>query len=51
MNASYIGLDKQNCDHKIVNVFLPISFNICLECSKELSNWDGSFDTHNICFS
>ena len=23
------GLDKQNFQHKVVNIFLPISFNIC----------------------
>ena len=28
-----IGLDKQN-----LNIFLPISFNICLGCSKEPSH-------------
>ena len=30
-----IGLDKQNFEGKIVNIFLPISFNICFGCSKE----------------
>ena len=29
---------------KIVNIFLPISFNICLGCSKETSHRDGSFE-------
>ena len=32
-----IGLDKQNFQRKIVNIFLPISFNICFGCSKEPS--------------
>ena len=32
------GLDKQNLHHKIVNIFLPINFNICFGCSKELSH-------------
>ena len=42
---------------KIVSIFLPISFNICFGCSKELSRRDGSFEypqnmlsTHNIFF-
>ena len=42
----YIGLDKHNFEHKIVNSFLPISFNICFGCSKEPS----LLSTHNICF-
>ena len=29
------GLDKKKFKHKIVNIFLPISFNICFGCSKE----------------
>ena len=33
------GLDKQKkIQCKIVNIFLPISFNICFGCSKEPSN-------------
>ena len=31
-------------EHKIVNVFLPICFNICIGCSIEPSDWDGSFE-------
>ena len=31
------GSDKQNFELKIVNNFLPISFNICFGCSKEPS--------------
>ena len=35
----FIGLDKQNFfESKIVNMFLPISFNICFGCSKEPSH-------------
>ena len=34
-------------EHKKVNIFLPISFNICFGCSKELSQ----LSTHNICFA
>ena len=30
--------------HKIVNIFLPIIFNICFGCSKEPSHWDSSFE-------
>ena len=37
-------LDKQNFECKIINIFLPISFNICFGCSKEPSHWDGSFE-------
>ena len=37
-----IGLDKQIFKRKIVNISLPISFNICFE--KVL------LSTHNICF-
>ena len=29
---------------KIVNIFLPINFNICFGCSNEPSQWDGSFE-------
>ena len=29
---------------KIVNIFLPMIFSICFECSKELSHWDCSFE-------
>ena len=33
-----IGLDKQIFERKIVNIFLPISFNICFGPSKEPSH-------------
>ena len=36
--VSIIGLDKHFFERKIVNIFLPISFNICFGCSKELSH-------------
>ena len=39
----FIGQEKQ-IEHKIVNIFLPIIFNICCGFSKEPSQWDGSFD-------
>ena len=32
-----IGLDKQNFERKIVNIFLPISFNLGFGSSKEPS--------------
>ena len=31
------GLAKQNVQCKIVNIFLPIKFNICFVCSKNVS--------------
>ena len=34
----YMGLDKQNCLRKIVNIFLPIIFSICYGYSKEPSH-------------
>ena len=37
-------------ERKIVNNFLPISFNICFWCSKELSHWDGSFEYPQLMF-
>ena len=39
------GLDKENLEHKIVNIFLFINFNICFRCSKEQSHWSKLFDT------
>ena len=39
-----IGLDKQKFQHTIVNMFLPINFEICFGCSKEPSHRDGSFE-------
>ena len=33
-----IGLDKQFFEHKIVNMFLSVSFNIGFGCSKEPSH-------------
>ena len=40
---TYKGLDNF-FGLKIVNIFLPISFNICFGCSKEPSQWDSSFE-------
>ena len=39
-----IGLDNKIFEREIVNIFLPISFNLCVECSKEPSHRDGSFE-------
>ena len=33
------GLDKQFFQRKIVNIFLPINFNICCGCSEEPSQY------------
>ena len=35
---------------KIVNIFLPISFNICFGCSKERLIEMVPLSTQNICF-
>ena len=37
-HGMYTGLDKQLFERQIVNIFLPISFNICFGCSKEPSH-------------
>ena len=42
LSVMHTGLDKQNFSAKNVNIFLPISSNICFGCSKEQSHWDGS---------
>ena len=34
----------KNFQLKIVNIFLPINFNICFGCLKELSHLNGSFE-------
>ena len=31
-------------ESKIVNIFMPISFNICFGCSKDPSHSDGSVE-------
>ena len=43
-SLSTIGLDKQIFLAKIVNIFLPTSFNICFGCSKKTSHLAGSFE-------
>ena len=40
-NYTNISLDKKN-EHKIVNIFLQISLNICLGYSKEPSHFENS---------
>ena len=37
-DAFSTGLDKKSFERKIVNIFLPISLNICFGCSKEPSH-------------
>ena len=32
------GLDKQNFQRKIENIFLPVNFSICFGCLKEPSH-------------
>ena len=44
LGVSITGLDKQNFERKIVNIFLPISLNICFGYTKEPSHLDGSFE-------
>ena len=46
---SQIYINK-NFQFKNVNIFLPISFNICFECSKEPLIETVLLSTHNICF-
>ena len=33
-----LKINNKKNDHKIVNIILPICFNICFGCSKELSH-------------
>ena len=44
-----IGLDKQNFQCKDVNIFLLISFNICLGAQKNRLIETVLLRTHNIC--
>ena len=39
-----IGLDNKIFQRTIVNIFLPINFNICFGCSEEPSQSDYSFE-------
>ena len=48
INMRNIKINK-NFEHKIVNTFLPISFNICFGCSKEPPHLDVFLSTHSIC--
>ena len=36
--VSLTGLDKRKISNNIVNIYLPIDFNICFGCSKEPSH-------------
>ena len=42
---------KKKIQLKIANIFIPINFSICLGCSKEPSQRDGSFEypQHMFC--
>ena len=46
ISDTLITLDEitKKVKRKIVNIFLPISFNICFGFSKEPYQWDGSFE-------
>ena len=46
-----IGLDKQNFEHRIVNIFLSLSFIICFGCSKNRLIETVLLSSHNICFN
>ena len=47
---STTGLDQQNFEPKIVNIFLPISLNKCLGAQKKSLIETVLLSTHNICF-
>ena len=42
--SSFVMSVSKYFERKIVNIFLPISWNICFGCLKEPSHWDGSFE-------
>ena len=49
MNSCALIKINMVCNHKkferkIVNIFLPVSLNICFGCSKERSHLDVSFE-------
>ena len=44
MNIHHRFNISKKFERNIVNIFLPISFNICFGCSKEPSHWHGSFE-------
>ena len=46
----YTGLDKQFFLRKIVNIFLPICFNICFGAQKDRLIETVHLSTLNICF-
>ena len=39
-----LGQLSKNVQRKIPSIVLSISLNMCFGCSKELSQWDGSFE-------
>ena len=44
------GLDNKIFERRIVNIFLPITFNICLGAQKNRLIETVLLSTHNICF-
>ena len=44
LTFTFLGLDKQIFERKVVNIFLPFSFNKSFVCSKEPSHRDSSFE-------
>ena len=50
LNSENTGLDKQKFQRKIVNIFLPINFNICFGAQKNRLIETVLLSTNNICF-
>ena len=44
LETTLIGPDKEFFLRENLIIFLPINLNMCFGCSKELSDWDGSFE-------
>ena len=44
LTTEWKAADKPSPVHKIVNIFILITFNIGFGCLKEPSHWDGSFE-------
>ena len=41
---TWAKVGEKGVEHKIVIIFSVINSNMCFECSKEPSQWDGSFE-------
>ena len=50
LNLNYTGLDKRKIQRNIVDIFLPILFNIILSAQKNHLIETVLLSTHNICF-